>query len=108
VSARRWWNVADLVQYSTLIEQRQLPVADEETVGEKELINERIFLGLRAGGLSLARPFGTSLRGFSASQQEIIRALVERGLAEIERDVLHLTPRGYVLCDEIAERLMVS
>jgi oxygen-independent coproporphyrinogen-3 oxidase len=103
--ARRWWNVADLGEYSSRLARGIVPVESEEQLGPAQLLRERIFLGLRSGGLSLdglASDFGG---GWLAESQGILRALADEGLAILEGPRLRLTRRGFVLCDEIGARL---
>jgi oxygen-independent coproporphyrinogen-3 oxidase len=103
---RRWWNVADLSTYRDRLEDGSLPVEAEEDVGPREMLDERIFLGLRSGGLDMQRlslDFGYDFEG---RRGELIRWMIEGGLALLERRVLRLTPKGYLLCDEICTRLL--
>lgn len=106
--ARRWWNHANLVQYLGSLEQGRLPVAGEEVLGERELFNERIFLDLRADGLNLSTQHDPLPLPLSLRQRQTIEDLVKRGLARVENERVRLTSQGFVICDEIAERLMVS
>jgi oxygen-independent coproporphyrinogen-3 oxidase len=102
---RRWCNVADLSNYTALLERGRLPIASEEDVGIRELVQERILLGLRSGGLDLARLATDFECDLEASRDDMIRWMLEEDLALREGRVLRLTPRGYVLCDEICSRL---
>ena len=102
---RRWWNVADLAAYTDRLGRDLLPVASEEHVGSRELVHERILLGLRSSGLdlaSLAADMGYDLR---LRQDALMRWMIEEELAVREGQLLRLTPKGYVLCDEISARL---
>ena len=104
-SGRRWWNVADLSNYLERLRGGVLPVESEERVGPKEMLNERIFLGLRSGGVDLAglrRDFDHDRK---ALQTTVCRLLDER-MATLEGDTLRLTSKGYLLCDEICRRLL--
>jgi len=105
-SGRRWWNVTDLSNYMNRLKDGALPVESEEQVGPTEMVSERIFLGLRSSGLDLARlrlDFGYDLE---ARQGEKVRWLLEEKRAVLEGDILHLTSKGYLLCDEICSRLL--
>jgi oxygen-independent coproporphyrinogen-3 oxidase len=103
--ARRWWNVPELSSYRDRLMEGSLPVASEEPVGTREMLRERILLGLRSGGLDLARlrvEFGYELE---AQGGEIVRWMIHERLASLRGDLLCLTPKGYLLCDEICSRL---
>jgi coproporphyrinogen III oxidase-like Fe-S oxidoreductase len=70
------------------------------------MTRERIFLGLRSGGVDLERlrmELGYDLEG---QQGGMLRWLVREKLAQMEGPILKLTPQGYVLCDEICRRLL--
>jgi len=105
--ARRWWNIANIGTYNDRLLQGRLPVASEERVGVHDLINERIFLGLRSDGLDLAKVEKDFRFAFHDRQRMLIRELAERRLAVLDDGTLRLTPSGYLLCDEIAERLFL-
>jgi oxygen-independent coproporphyrinogen-3 oxidase len=105
-NGRRWWNVADLSTYLERLEGGILPVDSEEQVGLKEMLNERIFLGLRSSGADLARlrqDFGYDLE---ALQGATMQWLLDEKMAVLEGDILRLTPKGYLLCDEICSKLL--
>jgi oxygen-independent coproporphyrinogen III oxidase len=105
-SGRRWWNVADLAAYLEALGDGRLPLAAEELLGMPELREERVFLGLRAGGLDLARLERELDYDLRADRPALLRQLAADGLATLRDDVLRLTPRGYLLCDEICARLV--
>ena len=102
---RRWSNVASVRTYCHRLRLGEAPVAMREEVTPLQLCNERIFLGLRSGGVNL----GTLEREFAlpADRHALARALVADGAAVLEGGTLRLTSRGFMLCDEIAARLMV-
>ncbi|HSB78911.1 MAG TPA: radical SAM family heme chaperone HemW [Candidatus Methylomirabilis sp.] len=103
---RRWWNVADLATYRDRLENGWLPVESEEDVGPHQMLDERIFLGIRTGSLDvrrLSRDFGYD---FAAQRGKLMRWMVQEDLVVLEQEVLRLTPRGFLLCDEICSRLL--
>ena len=97
---RRWWNVSNLVNYLERIEGGLSPAAGEETLSGRQLRNERVFLGLRGSGLEV----GELMEG---DGEAVLRDLTAHGLAIVEGGMVRLTPRGYLLCDEISAKLMV-
>jgi oxygen-independent coproporphyrinogen-3 oxidase len=103
----RWANVANISTYLQQLSSRVPPVAFREDVGARDLANERLFLGLRSDGVDLARlqdEFGIPLQPV---QQTMIKDLLRGGLAEMEGERLRLTPKGFLLCDEIAGKLII-
>lgn len=105
-SARRWGNIANISSYLHKLSEGVRPVAFEEDLDTMPLIREAVFLGLRSDGLDSRRlhdEFGYTL---SAAQNSILEGLIEEGLVVARGDRYRLTDRGYLLCDEIACRLM--
>ncbi len=105
---RRWWNAADLARYVGRLRGGALPIQSEEHLGLRELVSERIFLGLRSSGIDLVRlesDFGSDL---AACQGDTVRWLLQAEMAVLEGDTLRLTPKGYLLCDEIGRRLLAQ
>jgi len=105
-SAKRWWNIANLSHYSERLSQNELPLVSHEVLAADQLATERLFLGLRSDGFDIGRfrrDFGV---GIGTRQQAIIDQLVVDQLATLNNESLRLTHKGYLLCDEICERLM--
>jgi len=102
---RRWSNLADLSAYMGRLARGLLPIAFEEHVGPCELVHERILLGLRSDGLHLAHLAAELGHDLRLRQDGMMRRLVDEALAVRDGPVLRLTPKGYLLCDEIAARL---
>jgi oxygen-independent coproporphyrinogen-3 oxidase len=105
--AQRWSNSANVAAYCDLLFRGESPISVTETLSERDLINERIFLGLRSGGLDLEllhEELGFSL---SAGQGDTVRGLVQEGRAVLDGRHLRLTLRGYMICDEICARLLL-
>jgi oxygen-independent coproporphyrinogen-3 oxidase len=106
--ARRSRNLSSVVAYCDMVGEGNLPVDSEEHLSARDLVNERIFLGLRADGLDLRRlksDYGLDLR---ACRQSELGGLLEEGLGVMTEGTLRLTAKGYLLCDEIARRLLLS
>jgi oxygen-independent coproporphyrinogen-3 oxidase len=103
--ARRWWNVADLSEYVARLARGILPVESEERLGPAQWLRERIFLGLRTGGLDLEQLAREGGDRWLAERRALIRALAEEELATLEGPWLRLTRQGFLLCDEVGARL---
>ncbi len=103
---RRWWNIANLSTYCDALDRGSSPVAGEETLATSQLLDERIMLGLRSSGVDVAafrRDFGDQRW---AQLQFELAALEEDALLIRDQDVVRLTDRGYLLCDEIVKRCL--
>jgi coproporphyrinogen III oxidase-like Fe-S oxidoreductase len=71
------------------------------------MIEEFIYLGLRSKGINVARFKGKF--GFEFVDGDIkdeIEELERAGYITIEDDFIKLTPKGFLLCDEIVLRLI--
>lgn len=104
--SRRWWNLPNVSHYSRQLLSDRLPLGSQEFLTREALITERIFLGLRSDGLDLRKfhtDFGPEIL---LHHQDLISRLVEENKATLHNDSLRLTPKGYLLCDEISERLV--
>jgi oxygen-independent coproporphyrinogen III oxidase len=106
--AWRWANVRQVSGYCDILSRQGSPVAMAEQLGTRELVNERIFLGLRSDGLSLSQL--SSELGYEATgeQRAYIHQIVARGLAVLKDGSVRLTREGFLLCDEICAQLMIS
>jgi oxygen-independent coproporphyrinogen-3 oxidase len=103
--ARRWWNVRSVNRYNSLVASGQTAVESEELLTTDLLVTERLFLGLRSDGVNVRefrREFGNSV---FERNEPLIRDLVRENLVTFSDDLLRLTPRGYLLCDEVSARL---
>jgi coproporphyrinogen III oxidase-like Fe-S oxidoreductase len=70
------------------------------------MLNEWIFLGLRSGGLDLARLRADLGYGLTARQECEVRWMLDEKMAVLESGNLRLTSKGFLLCDEICSQLL--
>jgi oxygen-independent coproporphyrinogen-3 oxidase len=104
-AAKRWWNFRSIQHYCELIERTESAVEGSESLTEVELLKETVFLGLRTGSLNfdeIKKQFGKDL--FIQKNKKILQYLDAKFLILID-STIHLTRRGYLLCDEIAAAL---
>jgi oxygen-independent coproporphyrinogen III oxidase len=103
----RWWNVSSIVGYFEKLGQGILPVSGSEQLSNEQLLEEEIFLGLRSEGIDIAgfnRRFGKDL---FAGEFSRLNDLLVSDMAVVENGRLRLTPKGYMVCDEICASLRV-
>lgn len=105
---RRWWNAASIRTYLDRIAAGGLPVAGEETLGPRELFEERVMLGLRTGKLDLDALRGATGIDLLARSRLLIAELRARGLAGLEGGALRLTRGGLMVCDELSARFIAE
>ena len=101
---KRFWNVANLAEYTEQLSRNLLPVAGTEYIGRDKRRLEAIALGLRRreGVLldwifNLPKAFGL--------REDMIKKMVDEGIASIEDGSLKLTEKGFLLADAVAAEL---
>jgi oxygen-independent coproporphyrinogen III oxidase len=106
--ARRWSNTAQISSYiENCTRPGGTPVGFREDVGVEELINERIFLGLRSDGVDTERFQADFGRAFPPDRIRLAEELAAQGKLCWEGGTMRLTAAGFLLCDEIAARMMI-
>jgi oxygen-independent coproporphyrinogen III oxidase len=106
LNGRRWWNIRDFQNYSVRLSGNKPVIAGEEILTERQLLEETIMLELRTGELNFSRlrqKFGVDLWKKAGP---LVRSMVDENLMSPDGDYLRLTMKGYLLCDEITERLL--
>ncbi|HLP17118.1 MAG TPA: radical SAM family heme chaperone HemW [Bacteroidota bacterium] len=107
---KRWWNERQITRYLAQIHSSPVAAAVSgfETLDQSAMAEEAIFLGLRCGrldldalehayGIDVTRRFGELLFEFEAG------GFISR---EHAGRVIRLTPKGFLLCDAITDRLL--
>jgi oxygen-independent coproporphyrinogen-3 oxidase len=105
-TARRWWNDKSIDRYCTGIESGSIPPGGEEMIDRAQLVDEEIFLGMRRGKLDLLRLRSDHEFEFPGHQKELLGAWVEEGYITLDEHIVRLTPRGFMVCDALTERLV--
>ena len=97
---RRRWNLSDARHWCESLERGVLPPFEDEELGEVERRDEELLLGLRTRrGVS---------RSWLAGNEALWAAWVAAGLAQSQGQRLRLTPKGWLIMDQIVERLSES
>ncbi|HZY10027.1 MAG TPA: coproporphyrinogen-III oxidase family protein, partial [Bacteroidota bacterium] len=103
---RRWWNVRSIKKYCEDISAGRLPIAGEEILNLEQSIDEFVMLGLRSSGvdlLQLKNALGVNLLN---DTDGTIKQLIDHNLAVVDKQVLRLTQKGFLLCDEISKSFL--
>jgi len=103
--AKRWSNIANLSTYTQKLFNNELPIAGEEILSEEQHFEETIMLGLRSEGIDVEKiknDFGVDLL---KEQHNIIAELLSNEYILIDNPILRLTNKGFLLCEEIVNRL---
>ncbi|MBN1398066.1 MAG: radical SAM family heme chaperone HemW [Bacteroidetes bacterium] len=101
----RWWNISNLSEYIKKINIRTLPVSEREKLTAAQLMEEAIFLGLRSEGIDLNGFRRKFSRDLSAENERVISELIKQDKIILVNGRMRLTAKGYVICDEICQKL---
>ena len=108
INGTRSFNHRHLRAYIRALQNGALPIAGSETLTPEQKANEQLLVNLRRNaGLNLDIWAKESGQPWGEGRQMIVVEMVARGLAVLEGGILHLTPRGMMLGDEITARLMM-
>ncbi len=107
-SIKRWWNVSDLRTYINQIMLKHLPIAGSELLTPEQLLDEAVMLGLRTGKLNLQQVREEHGIDFLESSHSLIEQLISNKLVILNEQILTLTNKGFLICDEISERILAS
>lgn len=105
--SRRWHNFRNITRYIDQVNQNRHAIKDEEFLNPPEIYNERIYLGLRSRGINLKKLEDDFNINLLKHEERFMNELIKNGFVIIENDMLRLTKKGYLLCDEICEQLMM-
>ncbi len=108
VRGKRWWNISNIRTYCNNLEQNRSPVSGSELLSPSQLYDEAVMLGLRSGGIDLHRVRSEYDVDLLSIQKPLIDQLQAEQLVSLEKSILRLTDKGFLLCDEISERLLVK
>lgn len=95
----RYENAHDTTRYTASLAQGQLPPGSAEQLSPEQRRTELIALGLRTDegiALSLVPP----------ARHDVLRSLADEGLCTLSNDRLILSPRGFLLADEIVLQII--
>lgn len=96
VDGRRWWNVRTPERYIDAVTTARSPVAGCEVLDDAARHRERLELSLRTRA------------GVPAAAVGDLAVLVDAGLVTVQGERAVLTPRGRLVANEVAVRLIVA
>jgi putative oxygen-independent coproporphyrinogen III oxidase len=100
----RRWNVANLLEYITRLEGGMLPVEGSEELTDKQVVLEKLMLGLRtADGLDLGKILTSD--GMPLQAASLLATWKSEGLADIEGRKVRPSARGMLVADGLAVAL---
>jgi len=106
---RRWWNRRGFASWASAIEAGRQPVEEEETLTGRQLVLERLMLGLRTiDGVDLRRleeRYGVPIR---EQNDATLRELAHKGLLSIDGDRVAPTRIGMAVADSLVRAVDLS
>lgn len=100
---KRWANHRSLALYITALEEQCRPVADEETLGNDELMLEALFLGMRTiDGIKIDQFNHRFHRDLLGESGDRIGCLQKEGFLILEEGSLKPTTKGLLMADSLA------
>ncbi|MFA4923316.1 MAG: radical SAM family heme chaperone HemW [Ignavibacteriaceae bacterium] len=106
VNGKRWWNYSSLKFYVDAVMEKGNAVIGEEILNEQQMKEEFIMLALRSNGLNVIEFNKTFGLNWFKKKEILIKNYLENGLLIKRNNLLILTPKGYVVCDEIIANLI--
>jgi oxygen-independent coproporphyrinogen-3 oxidase len=106
VNGKRWWNYSNISLYIKNINGADAAVASFEELTGSQMLTEYVMLAFRSSGLNvkaLKEKFGDE---WFNSRQAQLKSFQRRGLLIFNDGHIHLTDKGYALCDEILEKIL--
>ena len=106
MDGKRWWNFSSLKKYISEIEFKNNAIANYEILNDEQKFNEYIMLALRSKGIDLSElkiNFGSE---WFDKNYSYLKELSQREYLIINEELISLTKKGYVVCDEIIKNLL--
>lgn len=105
-TGKRWWNVRSVQSYCSDIDAGKFPIVGGEHIDEQKMFNEEIFLGLRSTGIDIRKIRAFFRRDLLITHRNLIQTLEKEKMIVCSNTMISLTSKGYMICDEIAEKFV--
>jgi len=106
-NGRRYWNYRDNDIYFAKIAQNQAPEESGETLSRKQMLFEKLYLGLRAEGVNLEE-FKESGVDFTSGKSDFLLEMSDCNYLIFDENKIKLTNKGYFIGDKITLELSES
>lgn len=106
VNGKRWWNYSNISLYINKVNENDSAAAGFEELTGAQMLTEYVMLAFRSSGLNvkaLKEKFGDE---WLNSSRDKLKSFQRRGLLVFDDGFIHLTDKGYALCDEILEKIL--
>lgn len=101
INGKRWWNYSSLEFYINSIAKRRNAIAGSEELSKEKMLEEYIMLSLRSDGINLSELSEKFGNHWLEKNEKYLNEFEKEGLLEMNNLHIKLTPKGYMLCDEI-------
>lgn len=106
VNGKRWWNYSPLNFYIDSVMKKGNAVIGKEILNEQQRREEFIMLALRSNGLKTDEFDKIFDADWLRKRRNLVDNYLNAELLTIENNCITLTPKGYVVCDEIIANLI--
>ncbi|QQZ10811.1 radical SAM family heme chaperone HemW [Heyndrickxia vini] len=108
LSGTRKSNIGPIKKYIEKIQDKQLPIFEENVLSSAEKMEEHMFLGLRKNeGISIAQFNNRYDKPLLTVFEKPIKAMVEKGWLEIKEGYVRLTKEGRFFGNEVFQSFLV-
>ena len=101
----RYWNIKSLDFYYQYLKTNRLPVYGREKLTRNDVLNEKIFLGLRSSGINLLefeKEFNIDIISVAS---DLLKNWKLKNLFDIDDNILRLNTKGYAICNDLSAQL---
>lgn len=105
VNGKRWWNFSSLKKYVNEIDLYGHAIRGSEILDNSQMLDETIMLGLRSTGIKLEK-LKTYSPDWYIGKQKMINEFVDDDFLKFENGKLVCTQKGFMICDEIINKLL--
>jgi oxygen-independent coproporphyrinogen-3 oxidase len=98
----RCWNIKSVEKYIEMMNKQGNAITGKELLSAEDMLEENIFLSIRCGKLSM----NEIADHISEKILNEIKKMQSYGYMTLEKDIIRLTPKGFLMADEIALRLI--
>jgi len=102
---KRWWNYSGVKQYINKIQTIGNAICGAEILSKEQLLDEYVMLAIRSNGLDLTKLESIYGKQWISNNSNYINELIENKFIIEKENFIKLTPKGYLLCDEILLKL---
>jgi oxygen-independent coproporphyrinogen-3 oxidase len=106
IDGKRYWNFSSLKRYITEVGKNNHAMAGYEYLGEHQKVNEYVMLALRSKGIDTNEMENLFGEKWLIEKSSYLKKLEVENFILRENGLIHLTKKGYCICDEILKNLL--